>query len=494
MAELSAQTKARLMLEQQKQKQEAETATKTAHGSASFAAPADVAAAKLHDGALLMGRNAGGLLRFNGEGHCLTFAPTGSGKSVSVVVPNLLNYPGSVVCVDPKGAIPAITAARRRAMGNDVLLFDPFEEVERAMRANGRPNLWPPLPRSSYNPLSHIDPDARGAADAARVMAGSFIKQENEKNRFFSESAASILECLMLYLLNVGGREALTMANVLDLASESRRTFEEEFIPAMQDSKAFGGKLRRLANQISDFSGDGGNAIWTTLRRSMGELDSEMLADVLRPSSVDFSTLKTNGGQRPTTVYLVLPADKLNTHGAWLRLMLTAILRQISDARASQYPVLLLVDECATLGRLELLETAVGLMRGYGLKLWLIFQDLPQLKTLYGPRANSFISNSGIKQFFSVNDLETAEFVSKNLGPETRMVQSESINAGQQQPGSNLSATGRALLLPDEVMRLPAHEQILLYERQSPVRANKISYWQDADFKHLASPDPYQIR
>lgn len=490
MSDLSAHSQARNFLRNRQQTEQAKAQTETAHGSATFARPADVAAADLHAGELLMGRNQTGLLRYKGDGHMLTFAPTGAGKSVSVIVPNLLNYPGSVVCIDPKGAIPAITAARRRALGHNVLLFDPFEEVERATHANGRANLWPSLLRSNYNPLSHLDPNSRAVADDVRVLAGSLIKQENDKNRYFSDSARAVLECLILFLLASGGRDRLTVDNLLNLAADSRANFQNSWVPTMQGMSDFGGKIRRLANQIEDFTGEGGAAIWSTLRRSLGELDSEMLGQVMRPSSVDFRSLKTS----PTTVYLVLPAHALNTHGAWLRLMLTAIMRQLSDARTSQYPVLFLVDECATLGRLELLETAIGLMRGYSMKLWLIFQDLPQLKTLYGDRWQSFISNSGVRQFFNVNDIETADFVSQYLGQETRLVQSESSTAPGQLPGTNLSATGRALLMSDEVRRLPENQQILLYERQKPIQATKLSYWQDNEFRSLAAADPYIIR
>ena len=116
MADLSAQS---LMRQRALMRQQAAAAgenTATARGTASFASPAETAAAGGR-GKLLTGRLDADLLTYGGDGHCLTFGPTGSGKGVSVVVPNLLTYPGSVVCIDPKGAIAPITAARRRAMG-----------------------------------------------------------------------------------------------------------------------------------------------------------------------------------------------------------------------------------------------------------------------------------------------------------------------------------------------------------------------------------------
>ena len=178
--------------------------------------------------------------------------------------------------------------------------------------------------------------------------------------------------------------------------------------------------------------------------------------------------------------------------------MLSVLIGQLSDARRADYPVLFIVDECAALGRLQILETAVGLMRGYGLKLWLIFQDLPQLKSVYQGRWESFISNSGLKQFFNVNDLDTADFVSKYLGEETLLVRGENLNQQTQMTGASLSVAGRALLTADEIRRLPENEQILFYERQKPVRCAKLCYYADSDFRDgngakMFADDPYFI-
>lgn len=178
--------------------------TKDAYGSTAWLSPAEAAAAGLHEGLLLMGRNSNGLLWYRGEGHCLSFAPTGSGKSVSVVVPNLLTYPGSVVCIDPKGAIASITARRRREMGQKVILLDPFGEVKNAQnqnRAATGAGAWPALSPDSYNPLGHLRPESFDAEnsdliDDVREIAASLVVSEGGKERYFSDSARSVLECL----------------------------------------------------------------------------------------------------------------------------------------------------------------------------------------------------------------------------------------------------------------------------------------------------------
>lgn len=489
MAGMSAETRARLEAEQDSIRTGAQEGTGTAHGSAAWASPEEIAAAELHRGPFFMGHVPQGFLYYSGDGHCLTFGPTGSGKGVSVVVPNLLLYPGSIVCIDPKGAVPAVTAAKRRALGQEVVLLDPFEEVERAMIASGRPGAWQPIPRNSYNPFSQLDPLSPNIIEDVRLIAASLIAEEEGRNRYFSDCARTILECLLLDLLSAAPPTAWTLESLFDLASRPRHVFEHKMLPQMAKRNAFGGHVARLGQQIIGYSTEGGASIWSTLHRSLNLLQTPRLLEACRSSDVSFRNLKDIN--RPATVYLVLPANRLHTHSVWLRLILSLIINQLSDARATPYPVLFLVDECAALGRLEILETAVGLMRGYGMKMWLIFQDLPQLQSIYGARWSSFISNSGVRQFFNVNDVVTADFVSGYLGEETRLTRSENISAQVQQSGASISAMGRRLLTPDEVRRQGRDRQILLYEGMRPVSANKVRYHDNDDLRAMSAPDPY---
>ena len=476
--------------ESEAQRQKADIQNADVHGSSAWMQPSEMENAKLHEPQkpFLFGKSKEGReLRYGGSGHCLTFAPTGAGKGVSVVVPNLLKYPGSVVCVDPKGAIAAVTAQRRLDMGHNVVLLDPFGEVENAMSASGQPERWQSIRPMSYNPFSVLHRDSDTAVDDTRLLVSGLIEQESEKNRYFSDSARMILEAFILDFLANGW--PLNFESLFDVIFLEKI----EWLPLMLRSDGFNGHVAHLARQIESLTGDGGDSVWSTLYRSLNLIKSPVLLPALRPSHLDFSTLKIANPEegKPTTVYLVLPAKRLETHSIWLRLMLTSIMGQLSDARPSQHPVLFMVDECAALGRLEILETAVGLMRGYGMKLWLIFQDLPQLQSIYGKRASSFISNAGIKQFFNVNDLETADFVSQYLGNETREVTSQSIQLDQVSGSLSLSHLARPLLTSDEVRRMGKDDQILFYEGQKPIKAQKIIYHEDPDFKSLASHDPY---
>jgi type IV secretion system protein VirD4 len=113
----------------------------TTFGSAAWASWPQLVRAGVWRGrnGLIVGKAWGRLLRFRGEGALLVAAPQGSGKGAGIVVPNLLDYPGSVICTDPKGENAHITGRHRATLGPVFRLdaispatshrFNPFDMV-----------------------------------------------------------------------------------------------------------------------------------------------------------------------------------------------------------------------------------------------------------------------------------------------------------------------------------------------------------------------------
>ena len=211
----------------------------------------------------------------------------------------------------------------------------------------------------------------------------------------------------------------------------------------------------------------------------------------LKPSDVDFSRLK----DEKITVFLVLPAMRLEAYSRWLRLTLSIMLNSILDPRQPEHPVLFLLDEAAALQRLEMIETGIALFRGFSIKLWLIYQDLAQLQRSYKDAWSTFIANAGMRQYFNVNDLQTADLVSRCMGNETREVYGQNLQPGQIGGTGTLSSMQRPLMTPDEIMRLHKDNQLLLFDRLPPVLARKLVYYDkatDPEFDGLYDPDPYR--
>ena len=256
-------------------------------------------------------------------------------------------------------------------------------------------------------------------------------------------------------------------------------------LTTMQQSSEAGGLIARAANRHLGKSDREAAGVLSAAQRHTHFLDSPRMISVLSQSDFRFVDLKS----RKTTVFLVLPPDRLSAYSRWLRLLITQSL--IEMARTSVVPVteakpvLYLLDEFASLGYLAPVERAMGLMAGYGVQLWPILQDIHQLRATYGKRAGTFLSNAGVLQVFGVNDHDTARLVSDLLGQETVVFQTVARALDSEQSGLSFSQhhTGRPLLTPDEVRNMAEQNQLLFLAARRPIVARKLRYYADAEFK-----------
>ena len=441
------------------------------HGSARFATDREARPLARDDG-LLIGRDrkSGKLLRYAGPAHLLTIAPTRTGKGVGTIIPNLLDYPGSVVCIDPKGENARITA-RHRARFGAVHVLDPFGVTGIASAA--------------FNPLDRIDPAGLDLADDCMTLADALVYDAPGEagEAHWNEEAKALISGLILSIVTSEPAPTRTLATLRDRLTLAPAAFTAQ-LEAMQ---AQGGLAARAANRHLGKSDREAAGVLSAAQRHTHFLDSPRMTAVLGASDFSFADVKA----RPTTVYLVLPPDRLATYARWLRLMLAQGLTDLARAPASgERPVLFLLDEFAALGRLEPVERAMGLMAGYGIQLWPILQDVHQLRALYERRAGTFLSNAGVLQVFGVNDHDSAKLVSDLLGQETVVFETMSRAIDAEETGISFGAqhVGRPLLTPDEVRALPGELELLFLAGQRPVVAAKLRYYADREFAGRYDP------
>ena len=394
--------------------------TGDSHGSARFASRKELKKLQGEDG-LLIGRNpgTGRLLRYDGPAHLITLAPTRAGKGVGTVIPNLLAAERSVLVIDPKGENARIAGEARRRFGT-VHVLDPFE-------VSG-------MPSAAYNPLDRLTPDSLDLGEDAATLTEALVMDPpgQVSEAHWNEEAKAILGGLIMFCVCHEDRDRRCLATVreyLTLPPEKLRALLE----LMQDSDAAGGLIARAANRFLGKADREAASVLSNAQRHTHFLDSPRIAKVTARSDFHFSDLR----HRITSVFLVLPPNRMDAYSRWLRLLVSQALQDIArDAEVSvgaqgtsqrlKAPALFLLDEFAALGRLEAVERAMGLMAGYGLQLWPILQDMSQLRDLYGERAGTFIANAGVQQVFGVNDFETAKWLSQMIGQETTGFQTDS--------------------------------------------------------------------
>ncbi|APX26095.1 type IV secretory system conjugative DNA transfer family protein [Salipiger profundus] len=462
--------------------------TGDSHGSARFANRKELKKLERgkgqEDAGLLIGRNphTGRLLRYDGPAHLITLAPTRAGKGVGTVIPNLLAAERSVLVIDPKGENARIAGEARRRFGT-VHVLDPFE-------VSGHPS-------AAYNPLDRLTPDGLDLGEDAASLTEALVMDPPGQvtEAHWNEEAKAILGGLIMFCVCHEDRDRRSLATVreyLTLPPEKLRALLE----LMQDSDEAGGLIARAANRFLGKADREAASVLSNAQRHTHFLDSPRIAKCLARSDFAFSDLR----HRITSVFLVLPPNRMDAYSRWLRLLVSQALQDIardaerpqgaSEGRSERLkaPTLFLLDEFAALGRLEAVERAMGLMAGYGLQLWPILQDMSQLKDLYGERAGTFIANAGVQQVFGVNDFETAKWLSQMIGQETAGFQTDSFKPGDGPSFSN-NLTGRDLLTPDEIMQLPPDRQLLRVQGQATAIAQKLRYYADPEFAGLFTPE-----
>ena len=120
------------------------------------------------------------------------------------------------------------------------------------------------------------------------------------------------------------------------------------------------------------------------------------------------------------------------------------------------------------------------------MQLWPILQDIHQLRATYGRRAGTFLSNAGVLQVFGVNDVETAELISRSVGKKDAQYLTRSWSEGKNSSSEHISA--RDLINPDEMMRLGTDPLILLRQGERPARVRKLRYFTDPEFRGAFDP------
>ena len=451
-------------------------------------------------------------ITYAGDRHLLTIAPTRSGKGVSAIVPNLLTYEGSAFVVDPKGENALITALRRghgtlfsrlkpisgkpiSGMGQDVYLVDPWDIAATTLGA--RP--------ARFNPLDWIMADDPDAAENALLLADALVPEENRgsgDSRFWDDEAKALLVGLILYVATApeekGQRHLGRVRDILTSDEGKLNAVLENMLN--HPNQVVSSTAERTAAKDAKLRSN----VITGTQAHTHFLDSPRIRESLSATDFSFEHLKS----RKMTVYLILPADRLKTFDRWLRLLIqqAIMVNARNIAEKPDQPVLFLLDEMAALGKLTSVEQAFGLMAGFGMQLWGIVQDLSQLARIYGEHGwQTFISNSGVIQYFGSRDKMTAEYFSTLCGVTTVEIhnfswavgkalgrsQSSSSGAGGGSSTSGSSDTDswtrtsgvnesqRKLAYPDELMVMKRDEQIVFIENLDPVPARKVRWFED---------------
>jgi type IV secretion system protein VirD4 len=457
----------------------------TTYGSARWASAREIRRAGLTGAVgVFLGRLERDYLRHDGPEHVMAFAPTRSGKGVGLVVPTLLSWTGSAVVHDIKGENWQLTAGWR-SLFSHCLMFDPTD-----------------LRSARYNPLLEVRRGEHEVRDVQNI-ADILVDPEGalERRNHWEKTSHSLLVGAILHILYVD--EEKTLARVAGFLSDPDRSFASTLRTMMTtghlgtpEAPLVHPVVASAARELLNKSENERSGVLSTAMSFLGLYRDPTVA--YATSACDWRIGDLLEGERPLSLYLVVPPSDISRTKPLIRLVLNQIGRRLTerlqDQRRTRRQLLMMLDEFPALGRLDFFETALAFMAGYGIRAFLIAQSLNQIVKAYGEN-NAILDNCHVRVAFSTNDERTAKRISDALGTATEQRAMRNYAGHRLAPWLahvmvSRQETARPLLTPGEVMQLPPDEELVLISGLPPIRAAKLRYYEDCNFTARVLPAP----
>lgn len=463
------------------------------HGSARWAEEKDILAAGLlgNDEGVYVGawEDKDGIthyLRHNGPEHVLTYAPTRSGKGVGLVLPTLLSWPHSAVITDLKGELWAMTSGwRQKHAKNKVIRFEPATSIGSAQ----------------WNAVDEIRIGTDYEVGDVQNLATLIVDPEGKGlESHWQKTSQALLVGLILhsiYKLNNEGRVA-SFPNIDAMLVEPNHTIAELMIEMTQYPHINGKThpvIHSAARDMIDRPEDEAGSVLSTLKSYLSLYRDPVVAKNV--SASDFCIRDLMNHEFPVSLYIVTqPNDKARLQPL-VRVLINMIVRLLADKmefetvlpkkptkkgflslfkfnfsqkllpyvrtkKTYTHRLLGMIDEFPSLGKLDILQESLAFVAGYGIKFYLICQDINQLKSSksgYGPD-ETITSNCHVQNAYPPNRIETAEHLSKLTGT-TTVIKEQITTSGRRfsmmlgQVSRSIQEVQRPLLTADECLRTP---------------------------------------
>lgn len=412
-------------------------------------------------------------LRHSGPEHVLCYAPTRAGKGVGLVVPTLLSWSASAVITDLKGELWALSAGwRKKHAQNKVLRFEPAS-------SNGG---------IRWNPLDEIRLGTEFEVGDVQNLTQLIVDPDGKGlESHWQKTAFALLVGVILHALYKAQTDGIyaTLPSVDAMLADPNRDVEELWMEMAtyghvdgQNHHAIGSAARDMMDRPVEEAG----SVLSTAKSYLS-----LYRDPVVARSVDKSEFRIKDlmhQDAPASLYIVTqPNDKARLRPL-VRIMVNMIVRLLADKMDFEngrpkanykHRMLMMLDEFPSLGKLDILQESLAFVAGYGIKCYLICQDINQLKsreTGYG-RDETITSNCHVQNAYPPNRVETAEHLSRLTG-QTTVVKEQVTTSGRRTSAMHghvsrtLQEVQRPLLTPDECLRMPGPTKTATGEIEQP--------------------------
>lgn len=454
--------------------------SKNLHGSARWANLEDIKNAGLLSttgvvvGAFL-DKNKKYYLIHDGAEHIYTNAPTRSGKGVSLIVPTLCTWRHSVVITDVKSELWSMTAGyRQKYFKNKVIKFEPAS-----------------LNSAKWNPFDEIRVGSEYEIADAQSLALIIVDPKGKGlDDHWVKSAYSLITGCVLYLLEkkIKGEGNASLKDLDLLISDTSKPLKTLWEDMKEAENII---AQQVGQDMLDKPENEGGSIVSTAKAELS-----LYRDPIVAENTSFSNFKVKdlmNYETPVSLYIVTNLNDVERVSPIFRLLVNMIIRmnasdfsftQTQPKKLSKFEIfkrtlqgksttvyasirgqgnyqhrmLLMLDEFPSLGKINIIAKGLAYIAGYGIRAYLISQNVEQLYELYGEN-ESITANCHIQNAFAPTKIKTAEFLSKLSGEATVIEEKITVSdggfMGKKSHSKSYEHVKRALLTPDECMRLP---------------------------------------
>lgn len=464
------------------------------------------------------------LVCHSGSTNTWLIAPTRAGKSVSSIIPTLLNYGipyykkvwnkktkqfekvikgrGSIVCFDPKGENWAITAGYRSQFSVCI----PFRPLD------------PDGNTAHYNPIHEIPDNPSEAFSWADMIGEIFFGAENAKGAsdgataYFNNTARDIFSGVVLHVRfapeSLIPWKEKNMGTVLDIFSQASNEEDsgdgesggpgaamlEQLRTTNHGNPLIDDLITKAANRSETQTPKERASTYTTIFSKISLFQDPLLRAATAYS--DFSVDDFINGKNGISLYLIVPYNSIKRIGPVFRMIITFMIKKFSAGETNaqevklKIPCTFLLDEFPVLGYFPDIALNAGILAGYGVTFFIVSQSLNQIVDVYGEN-HPFMDHCKTIILFAPGNIKDARSFSETIGNRSVLLDNISASGNKFQAGySNISRssqeTSTSLISPDELMKLEFNRVIVFNQGMAPYKGKKVVYYEDPRFKNKA--------
>ena len=388
----------------------------------------------------------------------LVVGGSGTGKTRTYAVPNVLEAGCSMVITDPKGEILRKTGGFLKRAGYEVRVFD----------------LLNPDASFCYYPFRYVRDDKEVLQLITNLIQNTTPPHAQSSDPFWEKSETALLQALMLYLLHEAPPEEQNFGMVMELLGSAQVKEKDENFEspldilferlAMRDPESIAVKQYGIYKQAA---GKTAKSILVSVGVRLAAFNLPQIARLTMTDELHLDDL----GERRVALFCCIPdSDKSLNYlvGMVYTQLIQTLFYQADRVHRGRLPVPVhcLMDEFPNISHpKDSIQSALATMRSRGIFCSIIVQNIAQLKSMYKDSWESLVGLCDEFLYLGGNEQGTHKYVSELIGKETVETTSRSLSRGRSGSSSTShQQTARDLMTPDEV-RLLSNDKALLFVR-----------------------------